>query len=364
VPSAELLPAKKLGRFLSAAIRNEKAALSVQLMPQGSLELRRAIARRLLETGCSAGPDEVIVTSGCLESIGLCLRALTQPGDIVAVESPTYFGVLQALERLHLQALEIPAGPCDGIDLEFLEEALMRHPVKALVVTPNGHNPLGSVMSERSREELVALASQHSIHIIEDDVYGDLCFSESRPRSLMAFDEGGLVMQCSSFCKTLAPGYRVGWLLPGSLSTQVMRMKFASSLGAASPCQMAIAGYLEKGGFDHHLRGLRGTLQVNLDRITRLIGESFPAETRVTRPDGGFVLWVELPLGTDSLELYQRAMQKGIGLTPGPIFSASGGYRNCIRLNAAVHWTEQTVAGLETIGRLATALNEQSPKRG
>ncbi len=360
VPDPALLPTERLGKFLAAAVRESGAAL-MQMMPQGPLQLRAAIARRLLEAGFTATPEEVVITSGSVESIGLCLRAVTRPGDAVAVESPTYFAVLKVLESLHLQALEIPTGADGGFDLDAAERVFRDCRVAACVVTPNGHNPTGVVMTDPAKQRLVELSVRFGVPLIEDDAQGDFGFSEQRPRSLRSFDADAVVLHCSSFAKTLAPGYRVGWIAAGPLMSKIMSARFASTVCAATPSQFAVAAYLERGGFDHHLRSLRRTTQRNLRRMAELVRESFPNGTEVAEPRAGTVLWVRMPESVDAMQLHQLALRRRISVTPGPIFSASGGYRNYIRLNGAVPWSARVREAVATLGELASGLAEGMP---
>ncbi len=355
VPDPSLLPTEKLGRFLSAAVRGAGPAL-MQMMPQGPAELRSAIARRLLEAGFTATPEEIVITSGCVESIGLCLRAVTRPGDAVAVESPAYFAVLKVLESQHLQALEIPTLPDAGLDLDSAEEVFRDRRVTACVVTPNGHNPTGAVMATDAKERLARLSVRYGVPLIEDDAQGDLCFTDARPRSLRSFDRDAVILHCSSFSKTLAPGYRVGWIAAGPLLAEIMSARFASTVCAATPSQFAVAAYLERGAHDHHLRSLRKTIRDNLRRMATLVSRTFPEGTVVSAPRAGTVLWVGLPEGIDAMEVHTLAARRNIGLTPGPIFSAAGSYGNFVRLNGAVLWSPRIREAVAMIGELASAL--------
>ena len=352
LPDPELLPTATLTRMLGRGTRRDARRSTALFSPAGTEELRRAIARRALEAGNAVTAEDVVVTCGCTEAVALCLRALTRPGDTVAVESPAYFGTLQALEVLGLKALEIPVDPGTGMSLEVLAAALARGGVAAVAVTPNVHNPLGCVMPDERKRELAKLLARHGVHAIEDDTYGELCFGPARARSLQAFDEAGLVLSCGSFSKTLAPGYRVGWAIPGRHRDAVLRLKLATTGGTPVPPQLALAEYLGTGGYDQYLRGLRRTFQSSLDRLSFEIAERFPAGPRISRPAGGFLLWVHLPDGTDAVEVQRRAVGRGLSFAPGPAFSASGGYRSCCRFNAGYRWSTRTGDALDVLATL------------
>jgi DNA-binding transcriptional MocR family regulator len=357
LPAHELMPATKLRRMLSAVARRRPESLTTYAVPPGREELRRQIARHALNWGCNLVADDVIVTNGCMEAVNLCLRAVAKAGDIIALESPTYFGLLQIIESLGMKALEIPTHPRTGISLDALALACEREKIKACLVMPNVSNPLGSVMPDAAKKRLVQMLATHDIPLIEDAVYGDLYFSHTAPRAAKAYDRHGTVMLCSSFSKTLAPGFRVGWVAPGRYHAQVEKLKFITSVGNPELLQLAVAEFLDNGGYDRQLRSLRRALRERVERMQRAVSEHFPAGTRVTSPSGGFVLWVQLPAGVEALALYERAMHEHIGIAPGPMFSASDRYRGCIRLNCGCQWTPAIEGALARLGELAQNLD-------
>jgi DNA-binding transcriptional MocR family regulator len=298
--------------------------------------------------GCALEPDDFVITSGCAEAIHLALQAVCRPGDLVAVESPTYFGILQALEAQGLRALEIPTHSRDGISLDALSFALENHPVRAVVVISNFSNPLGCCMPEENKRALVELLARYQVPLIEDDIYGELAFHAQRPGVAKVFDRQGLVLLCSSFSKDISPSYRVGWIAPGRFRKRVEQLKMATNIATAVLPQLAIARFLESGGYDRHLRSIRRAYAQKVAQMTQAVLAYFPEGTRVSSPAGGFVLWVQLPGEVDSLALYQRALAAGITLAPGHIFSATAKYRSFIRLNAAY----MNFAGERALARL------------
>ncbi|MEW6487463.1 MAG: PLP-dependent aminotransferase family protein [Thermodesulfobacteriota bacterium] len=352
IPSPDLLPIDKLNRALGAAARRHRIASVSYEMPPGSRALRVQVARRALEAGCAVSPEEVVITSGCQEAITLALRALCEPGDTVAVESPTYYNFLQAAEVLGLKVLEIPTHPRDGLSIEALSFALDHSPVRACVAMPNFNNPLGALMPDERKCELVALLARRGIPLIEDDIHGELSHSGERPRAAKAFDREGLVVLCSSVSKTLAPGYRVGWTLAGRFQKRIEHLKAVSNLATPTLPQLAVAEFLANGGYDRHLRRVRRVYARRMASMADAVARHFPPGTRLTRPAGAFALWVELPPGTDALVLYEKALAAGITVAPGPIFSPTQRYRNFLRLNAG-YWIEGMEGAVETLGRLA-----------
>ncbi len=353
VPAPDFLPTRAIQRALAAAARAGGRELATYQFPPGSPELRRQIARRMADAGCRLTPDEIIITSGCQDALILALRAVASPGDVVVIESPSFYGLLQAIDSLGMKALEIPTDPATGISLEALELALEKWPVRACVLTANFSNPLGCVMPVDKKQALVTLLARLDIPLIEDDIYGELGFAGDRPPALRAFDETGGVIYCASFSKSLSPGLRLGWMAPGRWREQIEYLKYVTSLAAPTLSQLAVADFLQHGGYDRHLRQVRGAYARQVAIMTRAVGKYFPDGARVTQPRGGFVLWVELPEKVDALSLCQQALEQRISIAPGPVFSASGKYRNFIRLNCAQPWNDALDRALMIVGRMA-----------
>lgn len=354
-PSPALFPLEKLARGLTPAMRRLPPDRLTEYLTIGDEQLRRQIALRYGIEGLGVESQELVITNGAMEALNLCLQAVTRPGDVVAVESPTFYAALQALERLNLRAVEVATHPRHGVDLESLAGVLQRHPVKACWFMPNFQNPLGSLMPEDKKRALVVLLARHQVPLIEDDVYGELYFGLHRPLPAKAYDQQGLVMLCSSFSKSLAPGYRVGWVAAGRYAPQVQRLKLMSTLSTAIPPQLAVANFLQGGGFDRHLRQMRRTLEAQQAAALGLIERHFPVGTRVTRPEGGYFLWVELPPAFDALHLQRMALEQGISVAPGHLFSADRRFSHHLRLNYGHPAMERLEAGLSALGALAAA---------
>ena len=355
----DFFPLERVRRVLSSLSRRSRDALGRYGLPPGSERLRRAVARRALEWGCRIDHRHLVTTSGCMEAINLCLRAATRPGDLVALESPTYYGFLQILQSLGLRALEIPTHPRSGISLEALELALAEHPVKAVLVMPNVSNPMGGTMSDAAKKRLVELLAVRGVPLIEDHIYTDLYFGSPAPRAAKAFDRTGNVMLCGSFSKTLAPGLKAGWIEPGRWLDRVRMLKFVASGGQNELVELAVAELIESGGYERSLRQLRRRFEAQVDTARGVIAESFPRGTRVTRPSGAYILWVELPKGCDSVALFEALLERRITIAPGPMFSASQRYRNCMRLSLGAPWTPRQEQALREIGRLAREMSSE-----
>ncbi len=337
-PSPLLFPLPRLARSMASSVQDMDAWSTVSDLAPGNAALRRQIALRYLAEGVHVHMDEIVITNGALEALNLSLQAVTRPGDSVIIESPSFYAALQALERGGLKAIEVPTHPRDGIDLPALALALERHQPRACWLMTSFQNPLGSSMPDAKKKALVELLAQHDVPLIEDDVYGELYFAAKRPAHARMYDSKGLVMHCSSFSKCLAPGYRIGWVAAGQFTRQIARLQLTSTLSASAPAQAAIADYLQKGGYDKHLRQLRHALSLQQHAMVEAVARHFPKGTRATRPDGGYFLWVELPGKVDALAIHRHALALGISVAPGPMFSARRMFGNCLRLNYGHPW--------------------------
>lgn len=359
LPDPALFPEPALRACLTRVARRDAALLAeYPLRMGGSLALREQIARHYAHVGLVLPPEELIVTNGCTEALALALRTVTKPGDTLVVESPSYFGILQIAESLGVKVIEIPSHPRDGLQLEALRELLSGkggRDVRAVAVTANFSNPNGSCMPVARKRELVKLCASFDIVLVEDDVYGDLQFEGARPVPCKTFDRDGRVLLCSSFSKTLAPGARLGFLAPGRYRDLLRATKHLSSGATSLLQQEMLAEFLRSGRYERHLRGMRRALSQQVLRLSQCVQDAFPQGTRLTQPKGGFVLWVELPAGIDTLALHEEAARINVDYVPGPLFSASGRYANYLRLNAGYAVSAATETAIRRLGQLFAA---------
>jgi len=352
VPDVALLPAAKLNKSVVYALRNTPDHGIGYENTQGSLELRKQIAKLAFNWGGKIVPDEVIVTNGCLEAMTTCLKAVTTYRDTVAVECPSYFGIYQAIESLGLKVVEISSDPVTGLELDCLEKAIKKFNIKAVVCVPNFNNPQGSCMPDENKKALVSLITKNNIPLIEDDIYGELYFGKNRPRTCKYYDAKGLVMNCSSLSKSLAPGYRLGWVLPGKFLDEVRQIKRIQNISSPTLTQAAMAHFLQNGRYEYHLKSLRKALHTQCLRYIQSIIQHFPADTKISRSHGGFVLWLELNKNVDVFKLRSDAMKQHIAIVPGKIFSASCNFSNCVRISFGKPWNEDIDWGLKLLGDL------------
>lgn len=353
IPAPDFLPIRQLQRIVGGIARRRMEEAAMAVFSPGLEALRSEVAKRMADAGCHVPAQQIVITNGCQEALSLCLRTVARPGDTIAIESPAFVGVLQAIESLGMKALEIPSHPQTGMSLEALELALEQWSVAACVVVTGNSNPLGATMPEANRERLVTMLAERDIPLIEDDEFGDLNYDGSRPRAAKAFDEHGLVLYCSSVSKSIASGLRIGWCSPGRWEDSMEFLQAFSSVSSSTLSQLVVAEFMASGGYERHVRKIQSAYAEQVRRFQAAVASWFPPGTSMSRPNGGYVLWVGLPGGSDAGVLHRIALAEGIGIVPGHLFSASGKYRDHLRLNCAVPWSERVQEAVLLLGRLA-----------
>ncbi|MCQ5472285.1 DNA-binding transcriptional MocR family regulator [Pantoea sp. AN62] len=353
---SELFPAARIGRITAALLRRHPNMIGRYALPPGSERLREEIARRALHAGQTLTADEITLTHGCMEALQLALRAVTQPGDCVGLESPTYFFLFPLLASLGLKALEIPTDPQHGLSLDALEMLLQEQRIKALIAMPSAQNPLGYCMSLANKKRLAKLVNTYHVPLIEDGLYDELQFDWPLSPAVKAFDRDGWVLYCTSFTKTVAPDFRIGWIAAGRFHSAIARLKAVSSMAESALLSETLAEFLANGGYDHHLRTLRRRYAANLDQARGLIARHFPQGTRATLPRGGFVFWVELPGGVNTTEMFDRLLQEQICVTPGALYSLSERYNHALRLSCCYPFDDRYSWAIRRAGEIACEL--------
>lgn len=352
VPDKSLLPIAKLNKGMLQAMRTLDGSGTAYDHVQGNDKLRREIAKWSLSWGGDLDDTDIISTSGCMNAVAYCLLALTKPGDTVAIESPAYFGILQLTQTMGLNVLELPTNATTGIELEALKKALVMNKIKVCLLISNFNNPCGSTMPVEHKKEVVKLLEHFNIPLIEDDIYGDLYFGSNRPTTCKTYDESGMVLYCNSISKTLAPGYRVGWVAPGKFKDQVLRLKLNHSISSTTITSEVVADFLKNGRYENHLRKTRQILHNTSMKYNSAIANYFPENTRVSRPEGGYFLWVELNKDVNTLDLYERAIKHNISIAPGRMFSLKQQFDNCLRLSFGLPWSDDLEKKIKLLGML------------
>ncbi len=358
-PLPDFFPTKALNRTIQKVLSDEPAMLTEYRFPPGSEALRDQIVSRYTKLGVKLNLESVVTTAGAIEAIGLALKAVARSGDVVAVETPCYFGILQLVRSLGYKILEIPLHPEFGLLPTSFEDALKKcKTLKALVTVSSFSNPLGSLVPEENKAQLVAMAEKFGVVIIEDDIYGDLFFEGKRPKIYKSFDKNETVITCGSFAKTLSPSFRVGYVCSKKYAFEIAFHKAASSSGVSALAEEALAVFLDMELYDKHLRFLRQSYKTLLAQYSQVILAHFPEGTKISRPQGGFVLWVQLPKGIDSRDVQRLALEQSISIAPGPIFSASNkDFVNFIRINGAIPWSGHSQRAIVKLGKILESLS-------
>ena len=360
-PTPNLIPVARLNKALGHVLRESASGCAEYDDVQGNRVLRQQVARLAFNWGGTVTEKDVVTTHGCMEALVFCLKAVTRPGDLVAIESPTYFGIFNTLHLLGLRTVVIPTDPETGIRLDALEKALGAFPIKACLFVPSFSNPCGYCMPDAHKEGLVRLLAAHNVPLIEDDTYGEMYFGKARPRTCKSFDRAGLVLYCASVTKSLAPGYRVGWCIPGKFLEPVMQLKLTSSVSSTTPTHAAIGHFIATSRYDLHMRHLRKTLHLQSLQYLRAVLEAFPDDTQVAPPQGGYNLWLRLNPAINAYLLFKEALRHRISIAPGHLFSPDGQFSHYVRISFVPPFTPQIEESIKTLGRLAHGLLAAQP---
>jgi DNA-binding transcriptional MocR family regulator len=353
-PAKELLPVAKLNKAILQATRELPGSGTGYEPLAGNERLRRAIAKRSFHWGGYLTENDIISTAGGMNAIAFCLMATTRPGDTLAVESPIYPGILQLAVSLGLKVLELPTHPQTGVHPADLEKVI--HQIHCCLLVTNFNTPLGSCMPDEHKRAIVKLVTRHRIPLIEDDIYGDLYFGNNRPVCCKAYDNKGWVLWCSSASKTLAPGYRVGWVAPGRFREKVLQLKHMHAISSTAITQEAIAAFMDSGRYDQHLRQMRQTLRSNYLQYMHTIASHFPPGTQTSQPQGGLSLWVAFDKHLSTAELYEHALRQKISIAPGRMFTLQPQFNYCMRLSLGMAWTKQLEQRLQLLGKIAAGM--------
>ena len=351
-PDPTLYPKNHVNKALASILPSMPTFSALDNLPPGNHELRTIIAKRYAAQGINVKPEELVITAGALEALNLSLQSVTSPGDWVIVESPAFYGSLQALQRLNLKALSVRTDPKTGLDLAALEKALESRPVKACWLMTNHQNPTGSTMPSAKKKQLVDLLERYQVYLIEDDVYNELFFGDERPLPAKAYDTSRRIMHCSSLSKSLIAGYRIGWVAAGDMAKSIQKLQLMSTLSVSSPIQLAFVKYLQTRNYERHLRYIRKTLAQRKFATWKCMRANFPTEVTINYSDGGYFLWVELPEYLDATELYLLALKQDINIAPGKMFALNKEYDHCFRLNASFECEGRVEYAIQTLGTL------------
>ena len=334
-PDPSLYPRQHLNKSVAAAARQISLTSALDNLPPGNADLRKLIAKRYAARGISVAPDEIVITAGALEALSLSLQACTQPGDWVVVETPTFYGCLQALERLGLKAISIKVSPTTGLDPAALERAIQSRPVKACWLMSNFQNPVGYSLSEQKKKQIAGLLDKYQIALIEDDVYAELYSGSSAPLPIKHYRKQGNNMLCSSFSKSLVAGFRIGWVAAGNRALDIQKQQLMSTFETSAPIQLSLVDYLSTKNYELHLKQLRKKLVARKKAMHDFLSDLLTDIATVHSHEGGYFLWVECHPHVEVMDIYYEALRLKVTIAPGKLFSLNNEFSHCFRVNAS-----------------------------
>lgn len=356
IPDSSILATKRITKYITRHLKESPNCLSSYTPGKGAANLREELSRYMFKRGVKVNSEDIVITNGCAEALYLAIESSTNEGDIVAIESPVFFSVISMLETLNRKVVEIPTSPISGMDLDILDSVSQNTSVKAVIYSPTFQNPLCYSMTINDKVRLYDIACRNDIMLIEDDIYGDCSFDNKTSNPVKSFDTENRVLYCSSFSKTLAPGLRLGWIIPGRFKKEVCDRKTNSGLGGSALIHESIASYLKSGSYDFHLKGFRKKILQQTYGVKKLVMKYFPDDIKVSEPNGGYFLWIEFNSNFDSYMLFSEALKVNIGIVPGPVFSVSKKYKNCIRISCGSPVTIEIEEGIKSLGEIARNL--------
>jgi DNA-binding transcriptional MocR family regulator len=355
-PGQDVPANTQLRRCLSKGMRQQNSSQQLNYdQPRGNRELINQICNNTNLGAGSMQPEDVIISNGCQHALLLAIIATTEPNDIIAIESPAFYGALQLIEVLGRKVLEISSSTDSGLNLETLAQAAANWDIRAIIVSPAFSTPTGACMPEQNKITLLAIAAQHMFTIIEDDIYASLYFRFEKPRSIYSYDTQGLVILCSSLSKSVSRDLRIGWIASKKYSQKILALKIATVMASSASQQQGLSYYIKEGHLDRHLKQRRQLLESQKNQLLTLIQQHMSHAISVSQPHGGLVLWLELGNDIDTMALYKKAREQGITITPGSLFSAQNTYQSYLRVSFSQPWSEERRAAFKLLAKLTKA---------
>jgi DNA-binding transcriptional MocR family regulator len=352
LPSVDCVPKAALKRAFDAAFSEEPDVALGYHTPDGDYQLRERIASRFARRGISVTPEEMVITTGCTQALHGMIRLLAQPGDVVACEAPAYYATLEMLGDMGMRVLPIPVRDSHGVDLDLVVTLFERFQPKFFVVCSTLSNPSGATMPNEGRRALVEICRKTGTRILEDEIYGELSEIEGL-RPIRSYDDGSIVSYVTSFSKTVAPGIRVGVCVPGGNTDRFAQLKCQQDMHSTTLCEVAFRKYLEEADLDSHLKYLKALNRQRRETGRELIEKFFPEGTTIWIPEGGFLLWVEVPSLIDTEAAYQAALRKNVAFSRGKSFFTTPEAKiSAMRINCSRPTANELVQGIETLGKI------------
>jgi len=347
IPSPDFLPLEALKATLDQEMASQARAMFSYHRPEGAAPLREAICEYLAIRGVKASPDQVLVTVGCSGALASVIGSVLRKGDTVVCEAPAYYGLLELLGAAGVRFRPVPTAVGQEPDPKRWEKAIRATPKpKLVVVTSSLSNPSGATLPEEWRAQLVEICRKAKVPILEDDIYGDL-LGQNRPKPLRAFDDGSTVLLATSFSKTVAPGLRIGFSLPGRWMEEAADRQCRQSIHGAVPPEYLTAAFLRSGRLRGHLEMLKSVYQKRRELALGILRRGLPEGVRVDDPGGGYMLWVRGGKAGRIEEVRKKCLEKGVAVVGGGIFFTQTPKEACFRLNCARATVEDLARGME-----------------
>ena len=355
LPAPELVPMATLQRLLGEALAEVGPDIMLHSPTEGLTALREAIAELVRSRGIECAAGDVLVLSGSQQGIDLVARVLLEPGDVVVVEQPSFFGALQVFRAAQARLVGVPIDE-DGMRPDALEAVLQRYRPKLIYTLPSFQNPSSALLSAARRQRVLELSYQYQVPILEDDPYSELAYEGSPPLPLRALDRGGQVLYLSTFSKLLLPGLRLGWIVaPPPMLRQLILAKQIVDLHSNTPGQWLLARFLGEGHFPLHVARVRKAYGARRDVVDRALREAAVPGLEWRRPAGGFYFWCRLPEGASPGRLLARAAEAGVSFLPGRACFVDDPDAAHVRLNFTYPPADRIAEG---VSRFAAALRD------
>lgn len=355
LPNPAFFPAQEIAQATQKVLQQDGPNVLQYSTTEGYPPLRQFIANRYRQRfGFEVSPAEILITNGSQQGLDLIGKLFINSGDSLLIESPGYLGAIQAFSFYQPQFHNIPL-LADGPEIQALEQAFIEHRPKLFYAVPNFQNPSGLTYSLPKRRQVAALLNRHNVLFIEDDPYGELRFAGEHLPSLKNYSDN--VVLLGSFSKVVSPGIRLGWICANSeIMEKLIIAKQAADLHSNTLSQRVVYQYLADNDLDSHLATIKQAYKQQRNLMVEMMEECFPPEVSFTRPDGGMFVWVTLPAGMSSMQLFEKATQLNVVFVPGHPFHLNGKGDNTLRLNFSNSDAGKIEAG---ITRLAQAMKEQ-----
>ncbi len=357
LPAPELFPVKEMKAAVDKVFEEHGQEAMQYGAAKGVTALREVIQQHVKEKeNVDSELDNVLVTTGSEQALDLVGKAFVEPGDTVLVEQPTYLCTLDVFSSYGANFASVEMDE-DGMKMDALEEALKANPNTKLIYTvPNFQNPTGRTMTEERRKQLAELAEKYDVYVLEDNPYGEIRFAGQHVPAVKSFDKSGHVFYMSTFSKTLAPGFRLGWLVADkAVVNKLTVLKQSADLHTDNLAQFAVAQFFADNDVDAHVKEISALYGKRKDLMLEGIKKYFPEGVKYTDPEGGMFLWVEVPGVDDTVELFKECLEHDVAFVPGDPFFAGEVQPGAFRLNYSNMKEDQIEVGLKRLGAALTA---------